>query len=486
MDQPAIVQSLESDEQPRFSYPVAIESLRNKTEYGVIVRCTEADDNKDDLVDLDKLRADVQDYHPAERLGLELSKWDLTYRLSHFVGAVWLQKPAGKEPGIVLAVQPKIADLNAVRMFVEVATSPDYSHEASSDRLFDCEPSQPAMEGVTLPDMTLLQVAVYLRALSQFCQRNLRQDFARTRENLIGRVKGRILISANIRQNTVRGRSDRVVCEFTRMTLDTPANRILKVALVCCAHYLSIGPTLPPLLDWLRQCDAALAEVSDATITDADFRGMVYSGLMQRYRRVHGLARMILKRLSTDANGQIPKQPSQTVPFYLNMWRLFELYVGVQLAKTGKRFKPQSQYSLPFTIDGKEVGSIGFRPDYCLPEDEGVIVDAKYKSIIDSAMPEEGSLISLSGLQFANGVQPGNADVYQVIAYCDLFTVINPKSTFKIAVLMAPGAPQCEIPDRFDWNEFIGRGATLDLGTRRIIVLPCPVPKRQAVPSDNY
>lgn len=484
MDQPA--QTPEADGQPRFSYPVALESLRSLTEYEAIIRCAETDDNKDNLVDLTELWTSIQNDQLTKRLGLELSGWDSTYRLSYFVGAVWLREPAGEKPGVVLAVQPKIRDLDAVRMFVEIAASPDYGREASSDGLFGCEPTQPAIEGVTLPDVTLLQVAVYLRALAQFCQRDLRQDFTRTRENLVGRVKGRILISANIRQNTVRGRSDRVVCEFTRMTLDTPANRILKAALVCCARYLSIGPTLPPLLDWLRQCHAALAEVSDVTITNADFRGMVYSGLMQRYRRVHGLAGMILKRLSTDASGQILKQPSRTVPFYLNMWRLFEVYVGVQLAKTGKRFKSQSQYSLPFTVDGKQIGIIGFRPDYYLPGGEGIIVDAKYKSIIDSAMPEEESLIDFSGFQFARGVQPGNADVYQIIAYCDLLAVKNPDSTFKIAVLIAPGAPQCEIPDQFDWDKLVGKGATLDLGKKRVIVLPCPVPKRQTVSSDKH
>lgn len=485
MDQPA--QTPEADGQSRLSYPVAIESLRNLTEYEAIIRCAETDDNKDNLVDLVELWTSVQNDQLAKRLGLELSGWDLTYRLSYFVGAVWLRKPEAEKPGVVLAVQPKIRDLDAVRMFIEIAASPDYGQEASSDGLFGCEPTQPAIEGVPLPDVTLLQVAVYLRALAQFCQRDLRQDFTRTRENLVGRVKGRILISANIRQNTVRGRSDRVVCQFTRMTLDVPANRILKAALVCCTHYLSIGPTLPPLLDWLRQCDAALAEVSDVTITDADFCGIVYSGLMQRYRRVHGLARMILKRLSTDANGQI-LQLSQTVPFYLNMWRLFEVYVGVQLAKTGKRFKPQSQYSLPFTVNGKGVGAIKFRPDYYLPEDEGIIVDAKYKSIIDSSIPEEESSISLSDLQFANGVQPSNADVYQIVAYCDLLAVKNPGCGFNTAILIAPGAPESreKIPDRFDWSEFIGRGAILELGKRRIIVLPCLVPRRETVSSDAH
>ncbi len=479
MDQPA--QILEADGQPRFSYPVAIASLRKLTEYEAITRCAETGDNQNDLVDLNELWDSVKNGDSAKRLGLDISRWDSTYRLSHFVGAVWLRKPEAEKPGVVLAVQPKIRDLDAVRMFVEIATSPDYGQETSSDALFGCEPTQPAIEGVTLPDVTLLQVAVYLRALSQFCQRDLRQDFTRTRESLVGRVKGRILISANIRQNTVRGRADRVVCEFTRMTLDTPANRILKAALVCCARYLCIGPTLPPPLDWLRQCDAALAEVSDVTITDADFRGIVYSGLMQRYRRVHGLARMILKRLSTDANGQIPEQPSRTAPFYLNMWRLFEVYVGVKLAKTGKYFKSQTQCSLPFMVNGRQVGAIQFRPDYYSLEDEGIVVDAKYKFIIDSSIPEEESLIKLSGLLFANGVQPNNVDVYQIIAYCDLLAVKNPGCVFKTAILIAPGTPQSKekIPDRVEWNEFIEGGATLDLGIKRIIVLPCLVPKRE-------
>lgn len=83
--------------------------------------------------------------------------------------------------------------------------------------------------------------------------------------------------------------------------------------------------------------------------------------------------------------------------------------------------------------------------------------------------------------EFANGVQPSNADVYQIIAYCDLLAVKNPGYIFKTAILIAPGAPQSKekIQDRCEWNEFIGRGAILDLGMRRIIVLSCPVPKRE-------
>ena len=147
------------------------------------------------------------------------------------------------------------------------------------------------------------------------------------------------------------------------------------------------------------------------------------------------------------------------------MWRLFEVYVGVQLAKNGRHFKSQTQYTLPFMVNGKQVGAIQFRPDYYSLEDEGIVVDAKYKSIIDSSIPEEESLINLSGLPFANGVQPSNVDVCQIIACCDLIAVKNPGYVFKAAIFMAPGAPRSKekIADRLEWNEFIEGSATLDL-----------------------
>ena len=347
-------------------------------------------------------------------------------KLSHFSGAVWLRKPTHDNVGIPLVVAPKIKNLDAVSMFIDVAASNYDSGYDTSKGIFDCNPDEPPIDGVVLPDdITLLQVAVFLSSLSRFCQRDLRQDFSRIRENITGRIKGRIVVEDNIRMNTVRGRADRIACEYTRMTMDTLANQILKSALSKCYRYISQAGMKhhDKLSMWSRQCEAALTEVSLTKISDNDFRQIRYSGRMQRYRHIHGLARMIIKRIRTDAQGDLlDEKSSVTLPFYLNMWMLFERYVGVQLQKTGLDFVAQGSHDFSFDLPDQMksgnstnvAGSLTIRPDYISIKD-GIVVDAKYKCIATKILKEEEQNLKFNG--FATDVNPSNSDIYQLIAY---------------------------------------------------------------------
>jgi 5-methylcytosine-specific restriction endonuclease McrBC regulatory subunit McrC len=414
------------------------------------------------------------------RLGLYSS--DAGLKLSHFSGAVWIREPGSDTCGVPLVVAPKIENLDSVQLWLDVATSPLYS-EKLSESIFECDPDKPLIEGVALPDVSLLQIAVYLKELARFCQRDLRQGFLRTRENLVGRVKGRILIEENIRCNTVVGRADRVVCEYAQMTLDTDANRILKAALTRCYRYLSrTEGRYPQLTIWSRQCEAALSDVSNFTVCDADFRKIRYSGLMQRYRKPHKLAKMILKRLRTDAQGEILESPSVTVPFFINMWALFELYVGVILEKTGIQFIPQKPVPFPFKTDRGKSGSVTIKPDY-YAEDAGIVADAKYKNISNEApKAEEDSSLDSCGLNLF--VTPGNADVYQVIAYSALLSAKEKEKPVKLALLICPGKPgNGDISQIGTIDDLIKMGAKCDLGKgsipEHIFIVPCPVPERK-------
>lgn len=427
----------------------------------------------------------IKEKNDGWRLGLSPSIDGLN--LSHFSGAVWIREPDTDHCGVPLVVAPKIKNLDSVQLWLNVATSPRYS-ERLSESIFECDPDKPPIEGCTLPDVTLLQIAVYLKELSRFCQRDLRQDFMRTKENLIGRVKGRILIGENIRCNTVMGRADRVVCEYSKMTVDTDANRILKAALSRCYRYLTqAGRSYKQLIVWARQCEAALGSVSNVVVSDSDFRKIKYSGLMQRYRKPHKLAKMILKRLCTDAQGDLLESQSVTVPFYINMWALFELYVGVILERTGTHFIPQKPVPFPFNTDRGKSGSITIKPDY-YAEDAGIVADAKYKKISNEAPnPEEGSSLDSCGLDFF--VIPGNADVYQVIAYSSLLSAKKKKENeknkpVKKALLICPGKPgSSDISQIGNIEDLYKMGAKCDLGEgsipEQIFIVPCPVPERK-------
>lgn len=417
------------------------------------------------------------------RLGLNNDKDSANYhRLSHYSGAVWLLH----EADTILVVAPKIHDLDAVAMFIDIAASPLYSKDVfkdvlNTDSVFGCKPEQPVIEGVDLPDVTLLQVSVFLANLSHFCKRNLRHQFFTTRQNLVGKVKGRIMVGDNVRHNTARGRADRVVCQYAHLTMDTLANRILKAALSRCYRYISQYSKNQQLIIWARQCEAALASVSLENISDNDFRSIHYTGLMKPYRKMHRLARMILKRLRTDARGNVEEHPSSTVPFYLNMWRLFELYVGAQLEKDTKySFRAQDTLWFSFLSGNAKVGSIGVRPDYYC-ETNGIVVDAKYKPIGTTHDPDDQmELEPHMSNRFFKDARPSSTDIYQIMAYGDFLGNVK-KKDFNIAALMAPGKPATPLP-RFRLDDLIDKGAHIVLDypvkDRKVVVCACPVPSR--------
>ena len=418
----------------------------------------------------------------GESLGLHWENGSV--RASHFVGAVWL-KPTKRlldEEGVpenaeLLAVVglPKPLDgqqdwqVDSVAIFEYVAQHAPEMLKASEcaagrgqQRLFEVFPDQAPIRTGQIEDLAYLQVVFYLRELASFCQRSLRQEFKAHRENLTGRVKGRVLISDQLRDNVVRGRADRVYCGFDVMTLDTPANRILRWALHLSLRFLagrsaSANRSAASAWLWARQAEAALSSVALTRISVADFRHIRYAGLMSRYRRIHALARMIVKKLRCSADGHVTPS-GETLPFYLDMNQLFESYVGACLKAMGMTsLQPQVACAVPWRSEGSRSRFLSFRPDF-FTECLSVVVDAKYKAIFDAQSNDD----------------TGNWDVYQVLAYLALLPSArgskgSPKNTPRWApdgqvwgMLVYPKV--AESPKLEEWLESMKGALTTDAG----------------------
>lgn len=375
----------------RVKYPVLRENLLNAREYKSI--CASTLDEQQNFFDLGSLKE--LNRHNTKLLGLHWIDGG-QIQPSHFVGAMWLRK--NEQP---LIVRPKIYDHNitvdAVQMFTEVFSHPD--PDASMDTIFRCYNDEPAIPGEILPDLSLIQVIQYLRTLAIFCKRDLRLGFIRRTENLTGRIKGKILPDANLRLNTTKGRVDRMVCQFPIISMDTLANRVLKHALELSWKWLA--RFYPPgnsdrgdprlFFRWARQAQSALAPVSLVPIKLGDFRGIHYSGLMKRYKKPHALTKAIIQRLRMDPSGNVVEvKKNATMPFWLDMNKLFEAYVGIQLKKSGYRIAAQNKIHMSGDF------SLSMIPDFVV-QDQPIIFDAKYKN-------SESSI-------------PDNSDFYQLISY---------------------------------------------------------------------
>jgi len=177
---------LSSTESNALAYPVDPSQLRNAREWTAIERIDwpNMDEAKyGECIDLIRfLGTGFQDH---SRLGLH--RLGDQIRPSHFTGAVWLEKPNDKRNGIAFIVaHPKIDKLDHIEMFIRVASSPNYARVAG--RIFDCNPDDHPIHGDDFAGTTLLQVAVYLKELAEFCQRNLRYGFIQKYENLLAQI----------------------------------------------------------------------------------------------------------------------------------------------------------------------------------------------------------------------------------------------------------------------------------------------------------
>lgn len=296
---------------------------------------------------------------------------------SHFIGAVRLGEDADAP---CLCVAPKLKRLDLAAVFAAVLAAPQAQTGVEFDRLFGCDPTQAPIEGVQLPQLTLLEVTAYLYLLAQFVRRHLREDFRRVEENLVGRVRGRVRIADQVRENLVRARPDRMVCEFTVLGRDTPENRLLKAALEAGLRWLrQQPPSVVPAEVWHLGTlgRTALTAVPLQRIGPRDWASARRHGAMRHYAEPLALARLVLTRLHLDPTGGAAED-RHTLPFFLDGNRLFEAWVGVCLGHAGCQPEAQREGILALP-DGYRWP---FRPDFLVSiENPGgrAIVDAKYK-----------------------------------------------------------------------------------------------------------
>ena len=326
---------------------------------------------------LKQATGDNHSMHNPRTLGMHLDERGL--RVSHFIGAVELQIHSDSVP---LVVEPRGALIGmdyAGMMATVLDAPPSVTGISQAALLFDCDVNGPTIESVKLPGLTLLEVTAFLSALTRFVQRGLRRGFSRVHENLTGRVRGRVLVSAQVRDNLVRARDDRMCCEYAVHDLDTLENRVLKAALDVSQRWLNRTGTPPQLVRWAATARAALAGVPEHRVRSRDWPRLRTRGSMQTYARPLALARLVLTRLHLDIQGQA-SESARTLPFYLDANRLFEAWVGVCLAAHGLKVKAQCTQGLKLP----DARQFKFRPDFVVrdPVEEArgqLVVDAKYK-----------------------------------------------------------------------------------------------------------
>jgi len=330
-----------------------------------------------------------------EVLGLYLSNRGICP--GDYIGAVWVGSDDNR---VALCVNSKFEDptMDYMRMFAACCAD-SYVGERMQD-CFEVWPEQELIEVPNAASFSFMVVTAFLRELNTLCVRHLRQHFERRRENLVGRVKGKIIIGENLRRNV--GHAERVFSEYQSISNDILENRILRAALEKAARYLSTYQTqvgnYPVLQRWVYACRSHLQGVSVVNIARNDFGAVRQRGAFAPYRRPLHLAKAVLHHFGFNPLEEwieIVKTP----PYAIDSAELFERYAELQLRR---KFRNNIVASYKkHNIHGPNRGfNVTVRPDFYVPQQEEKrprVIDAKYKNLGNKT--------------------PLNDDLYQMLAY---------------------------------------------------------------------
>ena len=299
------------------------------------------------------------------------------FKASYYIGCAWLIPPSENEKGIPIQVEPKIENIDFIRMFVtalEVRSSEeaeyfsDYYHIDFESPVIQIESEQNLI--------TPLLLLHYITLLEQLARNGLRKNYVRREENLQSKIRGKILFNQHLKQNVFNKREDRIFCGYQEYTIDTPENRLLKKALVYAKNNLESIPslkaeTLDKIYSKLAPVESAFEGVSeDVSLSQVYF--VKSSKLYRHYDEAIKVAKMILRGVDYEILEDKKERDYKVHPFYIDMPRLYEMYV---LSLLRKAYGDQIKF--------QERGRHGTKVDF-IKTDEKIIMDAKYKPRYES------------------------------------------------------------------------------------------------------
>ncbi|WP_420572974.1 5-methylcytosine restriction system specificity protein McrC [Kordia sp.] len=313
--------------------------------------------------------------------------------LGYFVGLDWLEVNTS-----AIHVTSKInsdeQEIDIIGMLFSTLKHPEVSKEIKE--LFIVKWEQPTIEISQKQDiLTPFLVVEFLGLLKQIVRKGLKKSYYKVVQNLQGTVKGKIQVSKTIKKNLVNNKQLYTYCSFDEFGINNKENRLLKKALQFVKRYLPSYSKITnrnDIQNLVNYINPAFAGVSDQ-IEMTEIKQTKTNVFYKEYEQALYLAKLILKRFGYNISNTI-QEKVQSPPFWIDMSKLFELYV---LGLLKDEF--QNEVKFQFKDFGNEL-------DYLLTKkDSEMVIDAKYK------------------LRYLNGIH--HSDIRQVSGYARLKKVYH-------------------------------------------------------------
>lgn len=331
-------------------------------------------------------------YHRPEMVCFQVYKEQQSYfaDTNYFVGVDWLvpEKAA-------IYIEPKLNDTRQVDFLGMLLQSLEASENLEHlEGLFHVEYDQPWIQIPESKDwLSPLLIVQFLKLVQKIVQKGLKKSYYRVTENLNSRVKGKILVSRQIKENLVKNRLTKTVCNYQEYGVNTVENQFLKLVLAFVTSYISqkrhvFNPAQNIALQhMLHYCQPAFEQVD--ILKDKHQRFQVNKNVFYKeYEQALKIGGYLLKRYSFNIN-KISQTHAATPPFWVDMSKVFELYVFGQLKKL---------FPAPDSVTYHDKYRGGKETDILLRDDgHKCVIDCKYKPQYQDHSPSLDDKRQLAG-----------------------------------------------------------------------------------------
>lgn len=220
-----------------------------------------------------------------------------------------------------------------------------------------------------------LLIVKFLHVLKSIVRKGLKKGYYPITQNLNGKIKGKILIGQNIRQNIVKNRFAKTTCQYEEYSIDNAENRLLHKAFRFAASYLENFKAVYKggshyFTELVNYCRPAF-EMVGTEIQVSEIKQFKPNPFFKEYSEGIHLAKLILKRYAYTISNTTLETVS-TPPYWIDMPKLFELYV-YQFLKA--KFPAKDAVKYQFSTYGNAL-------DFLVNDEvtnTKMVVDAKYK-----------------------------------------------------------------------------------------------------------
>ena len=321
---------------------------------------------------------------------IQFNEEEEDYRLnsSYIVGVNWIVK--GKLP---IYVKPKlnndITEVDYLSMLFEALKEAENIDHL--DNLYTIDFNAPLIKIEQQQDiLSPLLILEFLTILKQIVKKGLKKSYYDVTKNLNTRVKGKILVNATVKNNHTKSKMHYNYCKYQEFGYNSIENRLLKRTLefakaVISNHKSLSSESTKQLINYINP---AFSNVS-SDISLKEVTNLKHNPFFKEYKSAVQISKIILKRFSYNIS-QVSETKYKTPPFWIDMPKLFELYLFKKLKEV---FPLRNE-----VIYHEKFHSL--EPDILLNSKDNmfkVIVDAKYKPRYEKGSVSHDDAAQVSG-----------------------------------------------------------------------------------------